>query len=69
VIEPGDLIIAKLIAARPKDLDDAMALWRLHGATIDETRIRDVLRQLQDALAQSDLLPAFDAIVARQRPL
>ena len=30
---------------------------------LDEQRIRETLRLLEEALAQSDLLPAFDAIV------
>jgi hypothetical protein len=59
------LIIAKVLAARPKDLDDARALWALQGAGLDEARIRSVLRLLQEALDQDDLIPAFDAIVRK----
>jgi hypothetical protein len=62
VLEPGDLIISKVLAGRPKDLDDASALWRLHGSHIDESRVRNALRQLEEALSQSDLVPTFDAI-------
>lgn len=62
VIELGDLIIAKVLAGRPKDIDDARSLWRLHGDRIDVGRIRRTLRLLEEALAQSDLVPAFDAI-------
>ena len=63
VIELGDLIIAKVLAGRPKDMDDARSLWQLHGDRIDVSRIRRTLRLLEEALAQSDLVPAFDAII------
>lgn len=62
VLHPEDLIIAKILASRPKDLDDARALWRVHGRRLDPGRIVETLRQLEQALAQSDLLPAFDSI-------
>lgn len=67
VIDASDLIIAKVLAGRPKDIEDARALWSLHGARLDEDRIRSVLQLLQEALVQNDLLPAFEAL-ARTRP-
>jgi hypothetical protein len=63
VIELGDLIIAKVLAGRPKDIDDARSLWQLHGDRIDVSRIRRTLRLLEEALAQSDILPAFEALI------
>ena len=33
LIDPEDLIIAKVLAGRPKDLEDAHGLWRLRGET------------------------------------
>jgi hypothetical protein len=66
VLHPEDLIIAKVLAGRPKDVEDAAAVWRLHHAELDEARIRGILAQLQEALAQSDLLPGFERI-ARHR--
>jgi hypothetical protein len=65
VLDPEDLIIAKVLAGRSKDVDDATALWRVHGARLDGARIRAVLSQLEAALGQSDLLPVFDRIAAR----
>jgi hypothetical protein len=62
VIDRTDLIIAKVLAGRPKDVDDARALWRLHGRAIDVSRIRDTLRLLEEALSQNDLLSTFDVI-------
>ena len=43
VIHLDDLIVAKVLAGRPKDLQDAHALWRLHGARIDSARVRHTL--------------------------
>ena len=65
LLHPEDLVIAKVLAGRPKDIDDAIGLWRIHGETLDGGRVRDVLRLLEEALSQSDLLPAFESIVAR----
>jgi hypothetical protein len=59
VIDREDLVIAKVLAGRPKDLEDATAIYRTHGADLDASRIEGVLRLLEEALAQSDLLTAF----------
>ena len=56
------LVIAKVLAGRPKDIDDASALWRRHGRTMDAGRVRDTLRLLEEALAQSDLVSTFERI-------
>jgi hypothetical protein len=66
VIDLTDLIVAKVLAARPQDLDDARVLWRLHGETLDAGRIRRTLALLEEALSQSDLLPAFEAIASER---
>lgn len=65
LIDPEDLIIAKVLAGRPKDLEDAHSLWRLHGPELDIGRIRRTLRLLEEALSQSDLLSAFESILGR----
>jgi hypothetical protein len=67
LIDLGDLIVAKVLAGRPKDLDDARALWRVHGEALDAVRIRSTLRLLEEALAQGDLVSSFET-VARRRP-
>lgn len=63
LIEAADLMIAKILAARPKDIEDARALWRSRGHDLDAARIRNVLLMLEEALSQGDLVPAFDAIL------
>jgi len=62
VIDVEDLVIAKLLAGRPKDLDDARALWKLHGHTADAGRIAATLRLLGEALAQGDLVASFERL-------
>lgn len=63
LIHAEDLMIAKILAARPKDIEDARALWRARGQNLDAGRIGTVLRSLEEALGQGDLVPAFNAIV------
>jgi hypothetical protein len=59
VVEIADLVILKVLASRPKDLDDVVTLLRIHGDGVDATRIRSVLTMLEQALGQSDLLTAL----------
>ena len=61
LIDLGDLIIAKVLAGRSKDITDATGLWRLHGTELDSARIRQTLHLLEEALGQSDLVRAFEA--------
>lgn len=68
VIDPEDLIIAKVLAGRPKDLEDAAGLWHVWGPKMDADRIRRLLRLLEEALSQSDLLPAFARLQRRGSP-
>jgi hypothetical protein len=65
VIHVEDLVVAKILAGRPKDIEDVRALWQLHGQTADAARIRRILATLEEALSQNDLVPAFDAVVRR----
>lgn len=64
LIHPEDLMIAKILAGRPKDVEDARALWKTRGAELNAERIREVLHLLEEALSQSDLLPTFDSITS-----
>ncbi len=38
-IDPEDLVIAKVLAGRPRDLGDARGLWRARGLEMDAARI------------------------------
>lgn len=65
VIDPADLLIAKLLAGRPKDVEDARALWHLHGGELDAIRVHRMLHLLEEALSESDLVSTFEALVQR----
>jgi hypothetical protein len=67
LISVEDLIVAKILAGRPKDIEDARGLWRAHGRDLDSARIRRILRLLEEALSQSDLLPLFDSMAESPR--
>ena len=64
-VDPEDLIIAKVLAGRPKDIEDAHGLWRLRGRELDSGRIRRTLELLEQALSQSDLVSGFESILRR----
>ena len=64
LIAVADLVVAKLLASRPQDLADVRSLWRCQRHNLDAPSIRATLRLLEEALDQSDLLPAFDSIAS-----
>jgi hypothetical protein len=61
VIAAEDLIVLKVLAGRPKDLEDVRGLLRL--GTRDLTRCRELLADLERALDQRDLRPRLEALV------
>ncbi len=62
VIAPEDLIATKVLAGRPKDMEDVRGLLR-HCEPLDLARVRQVLEAVEAALGQSDLTPAFERLV------
>lgn len=56
-----------MLAGRPKDIDDARALCTTRSDSVDESRIREILRLLEEALAQSDLVATFDRLRSGSR--
>jgi predicted nucleotidyltransferase len=67
VISPEDLIITKVLAGRPKDIEDVRGVLRERADTLDTSRIRDTLHLLEEALAQSDLVVVFEKELAKLR--
>lgn len=61
-ISAEDLIVTKILAGRAKDIDDVRGVLEERGPQLDAGQIRATLRMIEDALGQSDLLPAFDAV-------
>ncbi len=60
VISPEDLVVTKILAGRPKDLEDVRGILRQAGATFDPERVRSLLGALETALDRSDLRTLFE---------
>ena len=67
VVDVSDLIVMKMLADRPKDIEDVITLLQVQEAGIDLARVRRTLQMLESALGQSDLVPALDAALAQAR--
>jgi len=65
VISPEDLVVTKILAGRPKDLEDVRGILLERVSRLDLALIRSTLTLLESALGQSDLLPVFEAEMAR----
>lgn len=63
-----DLIAMKILAGRPKDLDDAVAILTAQGAKLDLEQVKGTIRTVEQALDQSDLMPLFEQCLQRARP-
>jgi hypothetical protein len=59
VISPEDLLVTKILAGRPRDMDDARGVLRERGDELDIARVREVLELLEEALDRRDLVPAL----------
>lgn len=62
-----DLVVMKVLAGRPKDLEDVKSIVAAQGGKLDVEDIRGTLRLVEEALSQSDLVPAFEGILAAAR--
>lgn len=58
-------MIYKLVAARPRDLDDVERLLLLHGASLDLRRIVATLREFADALEDRGRLEVLDRLLTK----
>lgn len=65
VIDLADLLALKVLAGRPKDIEDIVSLLHIQRTAVDHARVRDVLTRLETALGQSDLLPVFEQALRR----
>jgi predicted nucleotidyltransferase len=69
VLSPEDLVVTKILAARPKDVEDVAGILLARGENLDLSRIRGTLTLIEQALGQSDLLAEFETQLARTRGL
>jgi hypothetical protein len=69
VIGPEELIVTKILAGRAKDLDDVQGILVAQEGALDLDRVRELIRLLEAAIDQADLLPCFEEQVriARRR--
>jgi hypothetical protein len=65
VARPDDLIIYKLVAARPLDLDDAERLLLLHGPGLDLRRIVETVREFAAALDDPGRVDTMQRLLRR----
>jgi len=66
VLAPEYLVTLKLLAGRPKDLEDVRGMIRI--AELDHDRVEATLAELESMLDQSDLRPVYVRLRAEQRP-
>ena len=60
-----DLILYKLVAARPRDLDDAQQLLAIHRSRVDLPKVRARLAEFCAVLEDEERLRQLDSLVRR----
>jgi hypothetical protein len=63
VISPEHLLVTKILAGRPKDLEDVRSLLRHPGLALDRARVRQILEAIEAAIGQADLVPILDRLI------
>ena len=64
VIAPEHLVTLKILAGRPKDLEDVRGMLRI--AELDHARVEGTLAELESMLDQRDLIPVYTRLRAEQ---
>jgi hypothetical protein len=67
VASAEDVMVMKVLAGRPKDVEDIVAIAAAYGDDLDVRYLRNTLRIVEQALAQSDLLPLLEQALERAR--
>lgn len=62
-----DIIVMKILAGRPKDFEDVVAVLRARAGDLNIDLVRSTLSLLEQALDQSDLMPEFERALGRAR--
>ena len=65
VASAEDLIVMKVLAGRPKDIEDVVAVLTAQGARLDLVQVRETIAVVEQALDQSDLSPLFEQCASR----
>jgi uncharacterized nucleotidyltransferase DUF6036 len=67
VASAEDVIVMKLLAGRPKDVDDVVAILAAHPDTLDLDLVRGLLAELEEALERGDLQHELERALLRSR--
>ena len=67
VAQAEDLVIYKLLACRPRDIDDAEKLLLLYGNKVRLERVRHVLREFCEVLEDTKSLQTLEEILKRTK--
>lgn len=67
VIRAEHLVVMKILAGRPRDLEDVEGIVAVRGERLDRGEVEQLLEMLESALGQSDLLPRWHAVAAGRR--
>lgn len=65
VARAEDIVVMKVLADRPKDIEDVIAILAAHPDELDLGLVRSTLSLLEEALGQSDLLPVLERAIER----
>jgi hypothetical protein len=63
VASAEDLLVMKVLAGRPKDIEDVGAVLRARQGQLDLDRARAILGALEDALGRGDLVSVFERTI------
>lgn len=63
------VVVMKILAGRPQDLDDVRAVLAASGKALPIEQVRAELAELEGALGQSDLLPILDRLLREAAPV
>jgi hypothetical protein len=63
VISPEDLIVTKLIAGRPRDLEDIRGVLAERGRELDQAYVRALVSEIESGLELSGLLARWEQLV------
>jgi hypothetical protein len=63
VVSPEDLVAMKILAGRPRDMEDVASIVRAQR-NLDVDAIRDTLRLLERALDRADLVTELERVIA-----
>lgn len=67
VISPEDLVVTKILAGRPKDLEDVKAVLQHQGAKLGLDQARSLLEEIETALDRNDLVVTLDYLSGKNR--